>query len=168
MIELRDESPSSPASRRLWEEYLALVRDRLGESFAPTAEIFARDDDLSGPGAVWLVAYSGGEPVACGGLLRLDATRAEIKRLFVTAPARRRGIGSRVRVELERRAAEAGAVRIRLLTTSVLTEALAMYRSAGYRIVERLRVDGREDFWLEREAAVSPPAAFRGRGSSVP
>ena len=75
---------------------------------------------------------------------------AEIKRMFVTADARGRGHGRRLLAELERRAAAAGATRVRLLTTEVLTEAMALYESAGYAVVETYERAGRHDIWLER------------------
>jgi hypothetical protein len=41
---------------------------------------------------------------------------------------------------------------VRLLTTSVLLEARALYMDAGYRVVEALHDEaGRTDFWLEKE-----------------
>ena len=75
---------------------------------------------------------------------------AEIKRMFVTADARGRGHGRRLLAELERRAAATGATRVRLLTTEALTEAMALYESAGYAVVESHERAGRRDIWLER------------------
>jgi len=75
---------------------------------------------------------------------------AEIKRMFVTAGARRRGHGRRLLAELEALAAATGARRVRLLTTEALVEARRLYASAGYRQVQQLVVDGRRDAWLEK------------------
>jgi GNAT superfamily N-acetyltransferase len=141
VIELRREPPDGPAARALWDEYMALTRERLGDDFQPTEEIFASPEDLD----VWLVLYEDGEPVGCGGL-RGD----EIKRMFVTAGARGRGHGRRLLGELEALAAAAGHRRIRLLTTEVLVEARALYASAGYEEASRFRIDDRTDYWLEK------------------
>lgn len=151
MIELREERPDDAQSRAFWEEYQALLRERLGPGFAPSEEIFAADSAFDGPGGAWLVAYEDGVPVACGGLRPLDATTAEVKRMFVTGPARRRGIGRLLLAELEARAAAAGMCRVRVLTTAVLVEARALYAGHGYRVVCERDVAGRRDLWLERE-----------------
>jgi len=39
---------------------------------------------------------------------------------------------------------------VRLLTTEALTEALALYESAGYAVVGSQEIAGRRDMWLER------------------
>lgn len=141
MIELRHEAPDAPAARALWDEYMALVRERLGDDFEPTAEIFATPEDFD----VWLVLYEDGEPVGCGGLCG-----DEIKRMFVTAGARRRGHGRRLLGALEAIAAEAGHRRIRLYTTEGLVEARELYRSAGYALAATDRREDRTDYWLEK------------------
>jgi GNAT superfamily N-acetyltransferase len=141
VIELRHEAPDGPAARALWQEYMELTRERLGDDFTPTEEIFATPEDLD----VWLVLYEDGEPVGCGGL-RGD----EIKRMFVTARARGRGHGRLLLRELEAIAARAGHRRIRLLTTEVLVEARALYASAGYAESTRFRIEDRTDYWLEK------------------
>jgi GNAT superfamily N-acetyltransferase len=96
------------------------------------------------------VLYARGRPVACGGLRSLGPELAEIKRMFVTRDARGHGHGRRLLAELERRAAAIGATRVRLLTTEALSEALALYESAGYAVAEAWEVEGRRDMWLER------------------
>jgi GNAT superfamily N-acetyltransferase len=141
VIELRREPADGPAARALWDEYMALTRERLGDDFQPTVDIFATPEDLD----VWLVLYEDGRPVGCGGL-RGD----EIKRMFVTAAARGRGHGRRLLAELEAIAAASGHRRIRLLTTEALVEARALYESAGYVETSRFRIEDRTDYWLEK------------------
>jgi GNAT superfamily N-acetyltransferase len=147
---IRREPPDSAPSRALWDEYIALVRERLGSGFAPTEDIFASVSDFRGPASAWLVLYDDGEPVGCGGLRPLEPGTAEIKRMFVTAAARRRGHGRRLLRELEAIARAAGRRRIRLYTTDVLTEARALYESAGYQLSSTHREGGRTDYWLEK------------------
>jgi GNAT superfamily N-acetyltransferase len=147
---LRDEPASSPAAQALWVEYQALVRERLGPGFVPEEAIFGTDRMFEETGAAFVVLYSRGRAVGCGGVRSLGPEVAEIKRMFVTADARRQGHGRRLLAELERRAAAAGATRARLLCTEVLSEALALYQSAGYADVESHVVGGRRDVWLER------------------
>jgi GNAT superfamily N-acetyltransferase len=148
---IRSEAPTGDASRALFDEYMALVRARLGDDFTPSEDIFATEGAFDGPGTAWLVLYEDGVPVACGGLRPLSAGVAEIKRMFVTAAARGRGHGRAVLAELERHARDAGYDRVRLYTTEVLHEARALYADAGYHRIEMPNVDDRaEDVWLEK------------------
>jgi GAF domain-containing protein/N-acetylglutamate synthase-like GNAT family acetyltransferase len=149
-LELRDEPASGPAARALFNEYLALVRERLGPGFVPEEAIFATDRVFEEEGAAFVVLYARGRPVGCGGLRSLGPELAEIKRMFVTPDTRLKGHGRLLLEELERRAAAGGAKRVRLLTTEALTEARALYESAGYAVVESHELAGRRDMWLER------------------
>lgn len=149
MIELRRERPQDPAGRALFGEYLALVRERLGPGFEPSEDIFAAADDFS----AFLVVYDGGVPVACGGLRPLGGGEGEIKRMFVTAGARRRGHARRLLGELEAIAREAGVSRILLYTTEVLDEARRLYATAGYAPLASRDAGTRVDFWLEKRLA---------------
>jgi GNAT superfamily N-acetyltransferase len=149
-LELRDEPASGPAARALFNEYLALVRDRLGPGFVPEEAIFATDRVFEEERASFVVLYARGRPVGCGGVRSLGPELAEIKRMFVTPDARLKGHGRLLLEELERRAAAAGAQRVRLLTTEALTEARSLYESAGYTLVGSQEIAGRRDMWLER------------------
>jgi GNAT superfamily N-acetyltransferase len=148
---IRSEAPTGDASRALFDEYMALVRARLGDDFTPSEDIFATEGAFDGPGTAWLVLYEDGVAIACGGLRPLGAGVGEIKRMFVTAAARGRGHGRALLAELERRARDAGYDRVRLYTTEVLHEARALYEGAGYRRIDVSAVTGRaEDIWLEK------------------
>ena len=148
---IRAEAPTGEASRVLFAEYMALVRERLGDAFTPSEDIFATEGAFDGPGTAWLVVYADDRPVACGGLRPLEPGVGEIKRMFVTPAARRRGHGRALLAELERRALAAGYDRVRLYTTEVLHEARALYDDAGYSRVDLAPVDERaDDVWLEK------------------
>jgi GNAT superfamily N-acetyltransferase len=149
-LELREEPASGPAARSLFDEYMALVRARLGPGFMPEEAIFATDRVFEEDRAAFVVLYARGRPVGCGGVRSLGPELAEIKRMFVTPDARLKGHGRLLLEELERRAAANGATRVRLLTTEALTEALALYESAGYAVVGSHEIAGRRDMWLER------------------
>jgi len=150
VIEVRHEAPDGPAARTLFDEYMALVRERTHAGFQPVEHIFATPEAFSGAGSAWLVVYDDGEPVACGGLRALDADTGEIKRMFVTAKARRRGHARRLLAALEAIARDAGQTRIRLLTTELLPEAIELYRKTGYAIVSSHIEDGHTDYWMEK------------------
>jgi GAF domain-containing protein/GNAT superfamily N-acetyltransferase len=148
---LRREPAHGAGARELFAEYMAFLRERLGAGFEPHEAIFASEGAFEEAGAAFLVLYDDERPVACGGVRLLGPEVAEIKRMFVTAPARRRGHGRGLLRELEGLAAAAGARRVRLLTTGALAEALRLYEAAGYHEVEALTRDGRRDAWLEKE-----------------
>jgi len=75
--------------------------------------------------------------------------------MFVTADARRRGHARRLLRELERRAAAHGHRSVRLLTTEVLHEAMALYEADGYRLVGRIEhARGPVEIWLEKALLV--------------
>jgi GNAT superfamily N-acetyltransferase len=148
---IRHEPPTGAPSRALFAEYMALVRERLGDDFTPSEAIFATEHAFDGPGAAWLVVYEDDRAVACGGLRRLQRDVAEIKRMFVSAPARRRGHARALLAELERLARDAGYQRVRVYTTQVLREAGALYAGAGYGPIDAAAVDRRaDDIWLEK------------------
>jgi GNAT superfamily N-acetyltransferase len=152
VIEVRREPPDAPAAQALFAAYIEDVRRRLGVGFVPSEDIFATTEAFNGPGAAWLVIYEDGEPVACAGLRSLGDGAGEIKRMFVAEAARGRGHARRLLAELEAIARDAGQRRIRLLTTSVLTEARALYSAEGYAVVESfaMRDPDRTDYWLEK------------------
>ena len=83
------------------------------------------------PGRV-VVGYRGGPPLACGGWHAVGSD-AEVRRMYVAQAARRQGFARAILAELERTARAAGHGRMILETGSVLPEAVALYRSAGYR-----------------------------------
>jgi GNAT superfamily N-acetyltransferase len=150
VTELRDEPADSPASRALWEEYMADVAQRLGAPVGEREDIFATPGAFSAPGSAWVVAYDGGRAVGCAGLRRLGRGTGEIKRMFVTEEARRRGVGRLLLEDLEARAAAAGLHRMRLFTTESLHEARELYAGAGYRVVSSPREGARQDYVLEK------------------
>lgn len=84
------------------------------------------------PDGVFLVVRDGGHALACGGICRFDEARAELKRMYVLPEARGRGLGRRVLVELEAEARRLGYRALVLETGDLQTEALGLYRSAGF------------------------------------
>jgi GAF domain-containing protein/GNAT superfamily N-acetyltransferase len=148
--DLRREPANAGPARALFGEYMRFMCERLGTDFEPSEAIFASEGAFEEPGAAFLVLYEDDRAVACGGVRLLSPEVAEVKRMFVTAGARRRGHGRRLLDELEALALAAGACRMRLLTTEALAESHQLYRAAGYREAELLERDGRRDAWLEK------------------
>ena len=150
MIETRHEPPDGPAAMALWDEYMALISERAGPEFVPTERIFGSIDVFRGPNAAWIVLYDDGEAVGCAGLRELEPGVAEIKRMFVTPRARGRGHARRLLAELEEMARDAGQREMRLFTTDMLPEAMALYESEGYTVRSAHPMDVRTEFWLEK------------------
>jgi ribosomal protein S18 acetylase RimI-like enzyme len=97
-----------------------------------------------------LVARLRGEPVGCGALKLHGCEPAEIKRMWVAQEARGLGLGRRLLRELEEHARQRGAVKARLETNRALTEAIALYRSAGYFEVEPFNDEPYANHWFEK------------------
>jgi putative acetyltransferase len=76
-----------------------------------------------------------GEAVGFGALVRTGPGECELKRMFVAAPHRGRGLGRRILRALEAIAHEERRV-IRLETGVRQPEAIALYRSAGYAEID--------------------------------
>jgi GNAT superfamily N-acetyltransferase len=73
-----------------------------------------------------------GHAVACGALKELDTSHLEIKRMFVVAEKRNRGIASKVLHELEQWAIELGYHYCMLETGINQPEAIRLYKKNGY------------------------------------
>ncbi|GGU90051.1 N-acetyltransferase [Streptomyces filipinensis] len=96
--------------------------------------------DFDPPGGVYLIAYDEHDrPVATGGWRSRDRNDegnedgdAELKRMFVIAQMRGRGLARRMLSALEEDARMAGRVRMVLETGTKQPEAIALYSSSGY------------------------------------
>ncbi|WP_322903202.1 GNAT family N-acetyltransferase [Paenibacillus campi] len=84
----------------------------------------------------FMVAYVDGQPAGCGAIRQLDAQYAELKRFFVRADQRRKGIASRLLAALETAAFAQGATGMRLETGDGQPEAIAFYERHGYVAIE--------------------------------
>jgi GNAT superfamily N-acetyltransferase len=90
------------------------------------------EEVASGRGA-FLVMYHNGTPVGCGAVRVLDASAAELKRMYVAASVRGKGLGRRLVAALEAEARTLNVRRLVLETGIRQTSALALYRATGFR-----------------------------------
>jgi len=128
-VEVRDEPLASPVA----QELIAALNAELLALYPPE-ECFhdlAEDEVAPGQGR-FLVAWDGEVPVGCGAIRRLDNGRAELKRMYVVAERRGRGISWAVLEALEATARELGAKSIVLETGVRQPAAIGLYGSAGY------------------------------------
>jgi len=99
-----------------------------------------------GRGGVFLVLTgSDGSLVGCGGLYPVSATEAEIRKMYFLPDARGKGYGRRLLTALIGAARDRGYRRVVLETAAVLKEAIALYRSAGFKPCARERIACRCD-----------------------
>jgi len=82
---------------------------------------------------VYLLCYQEGNPVACGALRPIDEVCVEVRRMFVTSTARRKGLARAMLRELEVRAAGFGYTIMRLETGNRQLSAMALYEVLGFK-----------------------------------
>jgi len=83
-----------------------------------------------------VVAYEDGEAVGCGAIKEYAAGVAEIKRMFVRAERRGRGIAKSVLSELETWVSELNFSECILETGVKQPEAIALYQKSGYETIQ--------------------------------
>lgn len=156
-IEIGAVDPDRPEARHCPAEYFAELGRRFPGGFDVGSSRLPDPREMRALGGVFLVATLQGAPVGCGGL-KLHADRTtEIKRMWVSPAVRGLGLGRRLLATLEQRAVEHGTRVIRLDTNGSLNQAIALYRSAGYRQVAAFNDEVHADHWFEKR--INPKSA---------
>ncbi len=148
-VEVRQCRPDEPQARFCLDTYFAELAERFDGGFDPTRKPF-RDEEMTPPAGLLLVATLHGDPVGCGAMTFLPEAGAYIKRMWVARTVRGLGLGRRLLAELEERARAAGVRLLKLETKDVLREALGLYTSAGYREVPPFNDEPYADHWFEK------------------
>ncbi len=138
---------SHPDARRMLAGFFAEIRSRLGFDLSRQASA----EDMDAPGGRFVIAYQGDEPVASGGIRTWEPGVCEIKRMFVSPGARRRGHGRAVLEALERTAREAGFRRIVLDTLGSHTEAMTLYDGSGYERIPAYNENPYASAWFAKD-----------------
>lgn len=154
-------SPSAPIAHHALWAYMDDVVSRYYGRPVTAVEVEAAlkefpSTDLEPPGGLLLVATHAGKTVGCAGLRLLSGDRAEVIRVHVVPAARRRGIGTQLMRELERRAREHGRTILVLDTRGDLLEARALYARLGYHEVDSSSSNPYAEHWFEK--TLSGPA----------
>ncbi|MFK4241650.1 GNAT family N-acetyltransferase [Micromonospora chokoriensis] len=150
MVVIEPCRPNDPQARACLRAYEREIARRFDDGFDPALSKPVQDEQLVPPNGVLLLATLNAEPVGCGAVKLHRNAPAEIKRVWVADTIRGLGVGRRLLGELERYAAERGATAVRLDTNRNLTEAIALYRSAGYREIEAYNAERYAHHWFEK------------------
>ena len=146
-ITVRADAADSLVAVRLVEAMIAEMGTLYGPGEMPTS---ARPDELGPPHGAFVVLYEDGEPVAGGGVKRLEERIGEAKRMYVVPEARSRGLARRLLAGLEDAARALGYTRLRLDTGAHQPHARALYESAGYRPVPDYNDNPLAAYWGEK------------------
>lgn len=152
-IVIAEEPADSDAVRWCFEQYyieLGRLFDYVVDEALPLGIA-----ELTRPRGLVLIARKDGEPVGCGAVKLLERDLAEIKRMWVAESVRGAGLGGRMLDALETKAAEASKSVARLETNRMLTAAVALYRSHGYREVPAFNDEPFGDHWFEKQLSGS-------------
>jgi len=154
-IEISPADPSSDDARSCLRAYFAELDRRSDSGFDVAAGISAEPHEVTPPAGLFLVAHLNSEAVGCGAVKHHAGAPSEIKRMWVAESARGLGIARRILAELETDAVRTGATTARLETNKNLSEAIAMYRSAGYVEVPAFNDEPFAHHWFEKQLTVA-------------
>jgi DNA-binding MarR family transcriptional regulator/GNAT superfamily N-acetyltransferase len=142
--------PEHADARYCLAQYTEELNRRSARTFDPRVGATARPEEVRPPAGAFFVAHRHGEPIGCGAVKHHRDAPAEIKRMWIAPQARGLGLGRRLLRTLEACARDAGAANARIETNSDLTEALALYTSAGWEQVEAFNDEPFADRWLQK------------------
>ena len=150
LVQIAVVDPTSTDAQLCLDAYFAELDTRFEGGFDPERSISADADELTEPAGLLLVARLRREPIGCGALKLHGTDPVELKRMWVDDSARGLGVGRRILGELEDRARRRDVDVVRLETNQSLTEAMGLYRSAGYQEVEAFNDEPYAHHWFEK------------------
>jgi DNA-binding MarR family transcriptional regulator len=140
LVQIAAENPASADAQHCLGEYYAELDARFEGGFEVGRSLPSDD-------AVFLLARLRGEPVGCGAF---KVAESSVKRMWIAPSVRGLGLARRMLSELERYS-ETGVARLE--TNRSLTEAIALYRAAGYVEVEPFNDEPYAHHWFEKRLA---------------
>jgi DNA-binding MarR family transcriptional regulator/GNAT superfamily N-acetyltransferase len=155
MVDIAPTDPGEPPARACLRAYFGELAVRFERGFDIDGAI-GQDDPYRPPAGVMLLATLHAEPVGCGSLTRRPDGSALIRRVWVSPEVRGLGLGRRLLAALEAYAARDGADVVRLETNRALTEAIALYRSAGYHEVRPFSQEPYAHHWFAKPLPTRP------------
>ena len=148
-ITLHEADPRAPEARSCLAAYYAELALRFPGGFDVT---LSRDPDAAEmirPRGVFLVAANATGAIGCAGL-KGHGCWGEGKRLWIAPAVRGAGLATRLMAAIEAAARDLGMTLLRLDTNAALTEAVAMYRKAGWAEIPRFNDDPYPDAFFEK------------------
>ena len=164
LVTMAVEKPATPDARWCMQQYFRELNARFERGFDPARSISADAHELVPPAGAFLIARLRGRPVGCGAVKFHRGAPAALKRMWVAPDARGLGLGRRLLVELEWLARRNGVSTVRLETNRALQEAIALYRSAGYREVKAFNDEPYAHHWFQKRLVTSSPGTRPSRG----
>ena len=155
-VQVTVERPDTEAARFCIGSYFRELGERFDGGFDHALTISAEIDELVEPAGLLLVARLHGDPIGCGAIKLKASSVAEVKRMWVSPTARGLGVGRLLLTEIERHALDRGVRTLRLETNRTLTEAISLYRSAGFNEVEPFNEEPYAHHWFEKRLEERP------------
>ena len=144
------EDPAAADARWCIEQYFAELNARFEMGFDPSISISADAHELVAPNGLLIIARDPAGPVGCGALKLHPGAPAELKRMWVAPRGRGSGLGRRILRSSSDTHQAAGVEVLRLETNGALTEAIGLYRSAGFLEVTPFNDEPYAHFWFEK------------------
>ncbi|MEP9398061.1 helix-turn-helix domain-containing GNAT family N-acetyltransferase [Mesorhizobium sp. KR2-14] len=149
-VTIDEEDTNGAEAQQCVALYVEELASRFEEGFDTSKGSTATGDEFTRPRGSFLIARLDGDPVGCGAVRMLDATTAEIKRMWVSPAARGLGVAGRMLRRLEAIARELGAQSVCLDTNRSLKEAQSLYLREGYEEVARFNDNPYADHWYSK------------------
>jgi GNAT superfamily N-acetyltransferase len=130
-VQIKATRYGAPVAQRLIADLMADLKARYGDGDGTPISAIEFDP----PDGGFFVAYVDGEPAGCGAWRSHNDTDdvAEVKRVYVAAGARGKGVARRIMAAVEEDARAHGRKRIVLETGTGQPEAIALYERLGYQ-----------------------------------
>lgn len=150
LVSFAVEDPDSDDARGCFMQYFAELNARFDAGFDPDNSLPADARELRHPQGALIMARLHGEPVGCVALKFHGPAPCELKRMWVSPSARGLGLGRRLIAQAETQARQHGARSVRLETNRALSEAIRLYRQAGYVEVAAFSDEPYAHHWFEK------------------
>jgi DNA-binding MarR family transcriptional regulator/GNAT superfamily N-acetyltransferase len=148
-VQVRECDPRHRDARFCLQTFYHELAVRFPAGYDPAISPVA-DAEMTPPAGLLLVASLHGEPVGCCALIFYPDAVGLVKRMWVAPSVRGLGLGRRLLFEVEDRGRDHGVRLMRLETKDVLTEAIRMYQTSGYREVAPFNDEPYADHWFEK------------------
>lgn len=150
-LRIESEPIDSPQARDMLACYVEELNGRFSAGFDTSRSAPPAPGDFTPPAGVFLIVRSAGVPAGCAALRTEGNGIGEIRRMWISPRLRGQGAGRALLRELEDQARRYGCRTVRLDTAAELTEAHALYVSAGYREVPAYNDNPYAAHWFEKE-----------------